>query len=78
MQQSFSSPNSSATHGFGQTGNSFAAKKRQASISKGTVSKPIDPNIYEEFRGVIDACQVPDWQKRGEALDALNKWIDDH
>jgi hypothetical protein len=42
MGNSFVSPNSSAANGFGATGSSYAFKKRQASVSK-----PIDPHVYE-------------------------------
>ena len=32
----------------------------------------------EEFRDMINACSVSDWNKRLEQIDVINNWVDKH
>lgn len=66
--------NYGASNGFGVTGSSNQAfKKRQASVSK-----PVDPQLMEDFKNMIAACSTNDWNKRLASIDTINNWITQH
>lgn len=66
--------NYGASNGFGMTGSSNQAfKKRQASVSK-----PVDPQLMEDFKNMINSCSTNDWNKRLESIDTLHNWIAQH
>ena len=48
-------------------------KKRQPSVSK-----PVDPQLMEEFKNMIHSCNTHDWSKRLQAVDSVNSWITAH
>lgn len=56
--------NHGSSSGFDATQNTF--NKRTTSVSK-----PIDRNIIEELRNLVDSCNTNDWQKRLKAIDQL-------
>jgi hypothetical protein len=64
--------NNMQSNAFGVTNTSQQAsfKKRQTSMSK-----PIDPNIIEEFRAIVQECNTHEWNKRLQSVDKLDAWI---
>ena len=56
--------NHDSSAGFDGTQNTF--NKRTTSVSK-----PVDRNIIEEMRNLVDSCNVHDWQKRQKSVDQL-------
>jgi len=53
-----------STFGLDNTQNAF--KKRTTSVSK-----PVDRDLMDEFKGLVDACNNSDWQKRLKAIDDI-------
>jgi hypothetical protein len=53
-----------STFGLDNTQNAF--KKRTTSVSK-----PIDRDLMDEFKSLVDACNNSDWQKRLKAIDDI-------
>ena len=39
------------------------------------VSKPIDPQLMEEFRQTVTALQTADWNKRLKAIDEMSSFV---
>jgi hypothetical protein len=46
-------------------------KNRNASVSK-----PIDRNLLDHFKELVDNCSSNDWQKRLKAIDELQQWTE--
>lgn len=60
------SPNS----GFGMENTQNTFKKRTTSVSK-----PVDRELVEDFKNLVDNCSQSDWSKRVKATDDLQDWI---
>ena len=56
--------NHGSSSGFDNTQNTF--NKRTTSVSK-----PVDRNLVEEMRNLVDSINTNDWQKRLKAIDQL-------
>lgn len=56
------------SNGFGSTSNTF--KK-----TNNLVSKPIDPQVMEEFRTIINDMTTNDWNKRLKTIDILSDFV---
>jgi len=56
--------NQGSSIGFDGTQNTF--NRRTTSVSK-----PVDRNLVEELRNLVDSCNTTDWQKRVKAIDSL-------
>ena len=50
-------------------------KKKQIQVQKPAI-KPVDPQILQQFREIIDLCSVSEWEKRLGGIDELNNWIE--
>ena len=57
--------NQGSSIGFDATQNTF--NRRTTSVSK-----PVDRNLVEELRNLVDSCNTTDWQKRVKAIDSLD------
>ncbi len=55
---------------FGLDNTQNAFKKRTTSVSK-----PVDRDLLEEFKGLVDNCSQSDWSKRVKATDVLQDWV---
>ena len=64
--------NNMQSNAFGMTNSSHqpSFKKRQTSMAK-----PIDPNLIEELKGIIQSCSSPDWNNRIQSIEQLDSWI---
>ena len=64
--------NNMQSNAFGMTNTSHhpSFKKRQTSMSK-----PIDPALMEEFKGLVQQCSTHDWNKRLQSIDQLDSWV---
>ena len=56
--------NHASSSGFDGTQNTF--NKRTTSVSK-----PVDRNLIEDMKNLVDACNTNDWQKRLKSIDQL-------
>lgn len=54
--------NQGSSSGFDGTQNTF--NKRTTSVSK-----PVDRQLVEEMKTLVDSCNTNDWQKRVKAID---------
>ena len=59
--------NQGSSSGFDGTANTF--NKRTTSVSK-----PVDRNLVEEMKTLVDSCNTNDWQKRLRAIDQLEQF----
>ena len=57
------------SQGFNTTANSNSFKKNNV------VSKPVDPQVMEDFRQILAELGSSDWSKRIRSVDALSDFV---